>query len=123
LGVGTTTDDNSGSSITQTLLPVPRGCTAANFSATATIQFQGAALALGFPMTFSLGATTDPTGASGVSGLLSCTAIINNPTAPISCQSNSTAVIPPNSYVTNQTQDGFGFALQGANIMISFTCQ
>lgn len=115
LGTGSTTDVASAFSYLANLIPVPRGCTAGNFSATVV-----GGLLPGLPTTISLGTTTDATGTSGVTNVLSCTATLGGQS---SCQSTGTAVIPANSYLINTSTDIIGLSLEGTNIMTSFTCQ
>jgi len=104
MGVGATTDATSATSYLSNLIAIPRGCTAGNFNATV---LGGLELLPGLPVTFNLGATTDPTGASGAPAVLSCTAIAGfGP--PVSCQSGATAVIPANSYIVNTSFDPVG---------------
>jgi len=75
------------------------------------------------PVTFSLGATTNPDGFSGAPPVLTCSLNTGPGVEPVSCQSAATAVIPANSYIINEINDPYGNALPGTNVMVSFTCQ
>jgi hypothetical protein len=116
VGTGTTTDETLGDplSFVPAYIYVPRGCTAGNFSVTAFVS----PVAIAGIVTISLGASTTLAGAPPV---LSCNVDTGQTVA--TCQSSATATIPPNSYIVNEINDPFGISMQGANVLVSFTCQ